>query len=92
MTAPNTPRGSDGLLTWCLAVGGLGAIPGSPGRAPRDRVWGERREPTQPAVTADPTAARPPPPPSHFSRVERWGSARAPRGPAFPKMKGSPPA
>lgn len=61
------------------------AIPASPGRAPRDRVWGERRGPTQPAVTTEPTAARPAPAapdPSHFSRAERWGSRACGPGPA----------
>lgn len=89
MTAPNTPRGSYGLLTWCLAVGGLGAIPASPGRAPRDRVWGERRGPTQPAVTTEPTAARPPPPPPTpaTSPEQRGGEARGPRQGLPPKSE-----
>lgn len=93
MTAPNTPRGSYGLLTWCLAVGGLGAIPASPGRAPRDRVWGERRGPTQPAVTAEPTAARPPPPPTTpaTSPEQRGGEARGPRLGLPPKSESSRP-
>lgn len=45
------------LLTWGTNVGGLGAIPASPGGFP-GRDWVKKRELTHPVATPDPTPSR----------------------------------
>lgn len=79
------------LLTWGAAVGGLGAIPASPGPGSGGRSWGERTGPTHPAATPTPPHPAPPPPLNHISS----GDGGEDRGTSpglplpIPEMKGS---
>lgn len=93
MTAPNTPRGEKSAqLTWGASVGGLGAMPASPGPAPRQTLGREERA-HSPRGTH-----RPPPCPAALASApqtrlpgEGCRGARAPRRPAAPPPQNSTP-
>lgn len=90
MTAPNTPRGSYGLLTWCLAVGGLGPSLRRRAGLPGQGLGREKRGPTQPAATTSPPRPaclrRPRPQPLLQSR---GGEGNHPARACLPNLKDS---
>ena len=80
MTTPNTPPGRNGLLTWGLAVGGLGAIPASPGPAPIQGLGREERAHSA-SCNCQPHRTLPGPArlrPAATSPGERGGEVRGP--------------